>query len=93
VKSYIASLFAGLLAGAIYALIGQRSPAPPVVALIGLLGMLIGDQGGTLVKRALRGEPVRFDWFGSESTPSSTEIVSASKVDGSVGDGPQSKKE
>jgi XapX domain-containing protein len=41
---YLISLAAGLLAGVIYGLLGVRSPAPPVVALIGLLGMLIGEQ-------------------------------------------------
>jgi XapX domain-containing protein len=41
---YLISLGAGLLVGAIYGLMGVRSPAPPAVALIGLLGMLIGEQ-------------------------------------------------
>ncbi|WP_084530855.1 DUF1427 family protein [Burkholderia sp. WSM2232] len=43
-KPYILSLLGGLLAGAIYSLIRVRSPAPPMVALIGLLGMVIGTQ-------------------------------------------------
>lgn len=43
-KPYILSLFGGLLAGAIYSLIRVRSPAPPMVALVGLLGMVIGNQ-------------------------------------------------
>jgi XapX domain-containing protein len=49
-KLYVMSLAAGLLVGIIYALIDVRSPAPPVVALIGLLGMLIGEQVPPLVK-------------------------------------------
>ena len=93
-KAYVVSLIAGLLAGAVYALINQRSPAPPLIALVGLLGMLIGDQGGALVRRALRGESVRFDWFRSESVPSGTEVDSAPKVvDGSSGDETQPEKE
>lgn len=40
------SLGAGTLAGLIYALIKVRSPAPPAVALIGLLGMVIGSTLG-----------------------------------------------
>jgi len=43
-KPYLFSLGAGLLVGAIYGLLGVRSPAPPVIALLGLLGILIGEQ-------------------------------------------------
>jgi len=43
-KPYILSLLGGLLAGAIYSLIRVRSPAPPIVALVGLLGMVMGTQ-------------------------------------------------
>ncbi|WP_144157567.1 DUF1427 family protein [Paraburkholderia sp. BCC1885] len=43
-EPYIFSLLAGLLAGTIYSVIRVRSPAPPIVALIGLLGMVIGAQ-------------------------------------------------
>ena len=43
-KLYFISLGAGLLVGVIYSLLEVRSPAPPVVALIGLFGMLIGEQ-------------------------------------------------
>ena len=34
-KLYLMSLGAGLLVGIIYALIDVRSPAPPIVALVG----------------------------------------------------------
>ncbi|KXU83497.1 XapX domain protein [Paraburkholderia monticola] len=43
-KPYLVSLGAGLLVGVIYSAIKVRSPAPPLVALIGLLGMVIGVQ-------------------------------------------------
>ena len=43
-KLYLISLGAGLLVGVIYSLLNVRSPAPPAVALIGLLGILIGEQ-------------------------------------------------
>jgi XapX domain-containing protein len=43
-KVYLASLGAGVLVGVVYSLINVRSPAPPVVALVGLLGILIGEQ-------------------------------------------------
>jgi XapX domain-containing protein len=58
VKTYLISLGVGVLVGVIYALLNVRSPAPPVVALIGLLGMLIGEQIPGLVKQAWRREPV-----------------------------------
>lgn len=40
---YILSLVAGIGIGAIYGLIAVRSPAPPIIALLGLLGMLAGE--------------------------------------------------
>lgn len=43
-KLYVLSLGAGLLVGVIYSMLSVRSPAPPLVALIGLLGILIGEQ-------------------------------------------------
>ena len=49
-KPYIVSLALGLLVGVIYALFNVRSPAPPVVALVGLLGILLGEQIPPLVK-------------------------------------------
>jgi len=46
VKPYILSCAVGVLAGMIYGVLDVKSPAPPVVALIGLLGMLGGEQIG-----------------------------------------------
>ncbi|MFE7594475.1 DUF1427 family protein [Kitasatospora sp. NPDC057512] len=40
--TYAAITGAGLVVGAMYALLRVRSPAPPLVALTGLAGMLIG---------------------------------------------------
>lgn len=48
--TYLLSLGAGLLVGIIYCLLGVRSPAPPYIALVGLLGMLIGEQFFPIVK-------------------------------------------
>lgn len=60
-KIYLISLGAGLLAGLVYGLIGVRSPAPPVVALVGLAGILLGEQLVPVAKRlADRTELVRF---------------------------------
>ena len=55
-KVYLIALAAGLLVGAIYALLGVRSPAPPVVALVGLLGILLGEQLPPLARRMIAGE-------------------------------------
>jgi XapX domain-containing protein len=43
-KTYLISLGAGLLVGVVYSPLNVRSPAPPVVALVGLLGILVGEQ-------------------------------------------------
>jgi XapX domain-containing protein len=43
----------GLSVGVAYALVHVRSPAPPLVALVGLLGMLLGEQTVGLAKRHL----------------------------------------
>lgn len=57
-KIYLISLAAGLLVGTIYGFLNVRSPAPPVVALIGLLGILVGEQAVPVVKRVIAGKPV-----------------------------------
>ncbi|MBK5958800.1 XapX domain-containing protein [Rhodoplanes elegans] len=57
-KAYLLSLGAGLLVGVVYSLIGVRSPAPPTIALIGLLGILLGEQIVPVVKRLIGGHDV-----------------------------------
>jgi XapX domain-containing protein len=54
-KIYLFSLGAGVLVGVIYYLIGVRSPAPPLVALVGLLGILAGEQFIPLSQQYFRG--------------------------------------
>lgn len=71
-KLYLISLAAGILVGIIYALMQVRSPAPPVVALMGLLGMLIGEQVVPVAKRLIAGEPITAVWFQSECVPKIT---------------------
>jgi XapX domain-containing protein len=41
-SAWLLSLGAGILIGLLYALLKVRSPAPPAIALTGLLGMLLG---------------------------------------------------
>lgn len=43
--AYLVSLLVGIAVGVAYALIGVRSPAPPLVALVGPLGIVAGEQG------------------------------------------------
>ena len=65
-KFYLVSLAVGLLVGCIYALLRVRSPAPPAIALVGLFGMLVGEQAVPIAKRLISGEPVTMSWFRSE---------------------------
>jgi XapX domain-containing protein len=44
-QPYFVSLIVGLAIGVIYGLVALRSPAPPIIALLGLLGMLAGEAG------------------------------------------------
>jgi len=62
-KLYLLSLAAGLLVGVIYSLINVRSPAPPVVALVGLLGILLGEQIPPIVKGLWLKAPAAQSWL------------------------------
>jgi len=57
-KPYLISLSAGLLVGIVYSLLNVRSPAPPMIALVGLLGILFGEQLIPIGRRILTGEAV-----------------------------------
>jgi XapX domain-containing protein len=48
---YIVSLVMGLAVGVAYGLLQIRSPAPPLIALVGLLGMVLGEQAVDMAKR------------------------------------------
>jgi XapX domain-containing protein len=65
-KLYLLSLGAGLLVGVIYGLINVRSPAPPVIALIGLLGILAGEQIVPIAKRLASGQGLSLGWLQRE---------------------------
>ncbi|CAH0343420.1 XapX domain-containing protein [Rhizobium sp. CECT 9324] len=62
-KIYLLSLGAGLLVGIIYSLLNVRSPAPPVIALVGLLGILVGEQIIPLAKSLWGKEPAAVSWL------------------------------
>ena len=43
----------GLAVGVAYGLVQVRSPAPPLIALVGLFGMVLGEQAVDMAKRHL----------------------------------------
>jgi len=49
-KILFLSFIVGLGVGVLYGLIRVKSPAPPIVALLGLLGMVLGEQFGTWIQ-------------------------------------------
>ncbi len=61
-KSYLISLGVGVLVGVIYGVLNVRSPAPPVLALVGLLGILAGEQIPPLIKHVLAKTPASVAW-------------------------------
>lgn len=77
-KAYLLSLAVGALVGIIYGALGVKSPAPPVVALVGLFGMLGGEQ---VVKRF-------HDWH---SSPPSAHVSSTVEVGPSQSTGQSAK--
>jgi XapX domain-containing protein len=68
-KPYVLSLALGLLVGVIYALFQVRSPAPPVIALVGLLGILLGEQLPPLVKSVLKPQATATSWLQHQVKP------------------------
>jgi XapX domain-containing protein len=46
----------------IYSLLNVRSPAPPLVALVGLAGILIGEQVIPVGKQVLTGASISSAW-------------------------------
>jgi XapX domain-containing protein len=49
-NGYLVSLVMGLAVGVAYGLTQVRSPAPPLIALVGLLGMVLGEQAVDTVR-------------------------------------------
>lgn len=76
-KIYLVAVATGILVGIIYALLNVKSPAPPIVALLGLLGMLVGEQVVPFTKRLLNKEPISAVWLHQECLPKITGVTSA----------------
>ena len=70
-KPYLLSAAAGLLVGIVYAVINVRSPAPPVIALVGLLGILVGEQLPSLARNFIHrnAEPQKVSWIQHQVKP------------------------
>jgi XapX domain-containing protein len=51
--SYAISLGVGFAVGLVYWLVKVQSPAPPLIALAGLLGMVLGEHAIPVVKAQL----------------------------------------
>ncbi|MET0519628.1 MAG: DUF1427 family protein [Burkholderiaceae bacterium] len=68
-KPYLLSLAVGLLVGVVYALFHVRSPAPPVIALVGLLGILLGEQLPPLAMKLFHGEHAQASWLRQQVRP------------------------
>lgn len=68
-KPYVLSLAVGLLVGVIYALFNVRSPAPPVIALVGLLGILVGEQLPPLVRKFIAPHEAQASWLQHQVKP------------------------
>ena len=66
-RMYVLSLSAGLLVGIIYSLLNIRSPAPPLVALVGLLGILAGEQVIPVGKAMISGHTIAAAWEQAKS--------------------------
>ncbi len=54
---YLVSLLMGLVVGVAYGLVQVRSPAPPLIAPVGLLGMVLGEQAVDMAKRNFQPPP------------------------------------
>ena len=68
-KPYLVSLALGVLVGVVYALFHVRSPAPPVIALVGLMGMLAGEQLPALARKLMTPADVQVSWLRHQVKP------------------------
>ena len=68
-KIYIVSIATGLLVGIIYGFLNVRSPAPPVIALVGLLGMLVGEQLPPLLRQLWTPDAPKVSWIEDHVKP------------------------
>ncbi len=89
-KIYLISFGAGILVGVIYGLLNVRSPAPPIVALIGLLGILIGEQLVPVGKHMLAGSGPHVAWRKAGSTSHLFGLLPGRQTGAGTGAAPES---
>ena len=53
-KTYLFSFLLGCAVGVLYGVCRVKSPAPPTIALLGLLGMVLGESGYAWIKMLVR---------------------------------------
>jgi XapX domain-containing protein len=53
-KALLISFVIGLLVGIVYGAIRVKSSAPPIVALVGLFGMVLGEQAGWFLTKKMQ---------------------------------------
>lgn len=68
-KPYLLALAVGLLVGVIYGALHVRSPAPPVIALVGLLGILAGEQMPSLFMQVYQRQTQAKSWLSDHVRP------------------------
>ncbi|OWQ44221.1 hypothetical protein CDL60_26055 [Roseateles noduli] len=68
-NTYVLSAAVGLLVGVLYGVLNVRSPAPPVIALVGLLGILAGEQIPPLVRQWLQRDTHQVSWIEQKVRP------------------------
>ncbi|WP_343629098.1 XapX domain-containing protein [Roseateles sp.] len=71
-NAYVLSAAVGLLVGVLYGVFNVRSPAPPVIALVGLLGILAGEQIPGLVRQWMHRDnatPAHVSWLEQKVRP------------------------
>ena len=88
-KMYVLSLGAGLLVGVLYGLLNVRSPAPPIIALIGLLGILAGEQIPALVRHYFDKQPAATSWHEQVKPHMFGHLPGATTVAGNTAGQPQ----
>jgi XapX domain-containing protein len=83
---YLVSLLMGLAVGVAYGVVQVRSPAPPLIALIGLLGMVLGEQAIDLARATFRLSPkARLSSLPAMSAGRASQAASRTRHERSIG--------
>jgi XapX domain-containing protein len=80
-RVYLPSLGAGLLVRVVYSLLNVGSPAPPLVALIGALGIPLGEQIVPVAKHMRDGSHLAAAWREAKCAPHTFGMLSGRHAD------------